>query len=217
MKLPMLDLLGSVLYTSRHWKSILDSSIRLQQHLFFKPISTPTLKYFRDPMNLREMDTVGECDITGRWATTEDERLAYTVYGHPILEWLKGNDGPVPEDNIKWEAMRRPEASWRRAFATQPPVPILTYATMEWYASPLEHTFQNDAGVTLGDFDKGGLKLEAFDSEALDCEHQLPVYSDYSEMEAMLSKPCEPWAIPRYILLGHHEDRDWKALRDAGM
>jgi hypothetical protein len=191
LKLPVWYLLSGVVQTCRRWKTIVDNSIKLQQHLFFKPISPPTPRYFDD-------EWVPEFAFTGRWATFEEERFQYIVYEHPILrEWLGGNEGDIPEIYINWTAVRRPEASWRRALATQPPVKIMTYTDN---SSEPTRRFQNDGGVTLQDFESGNLELKTFDSEKLDGVCELLEYEGYYQWEALRSKPHEPWAGPMWSL-----------------
>ena len=163
----------------------------LQTHLHL------TTEVFRNPC-VEETELTDQTEIVGRWAISEKEHLAYTVYDHPIvMARLEGNDGDIPEMYIPWTAVRSPEASWRRAFVTQPPITSITYSTSN---SDPEHHFRNDAGLTLGDFENEKLSLHKFDSEMLDGICEFMPYKGYFQLEALLSRPHKPWTGPRYTV-----------------
>ncbi len=100
----------------------------------------------------------------------------------------------ILEMYIPWTAVRRPEAFWRRALATQPPVKRMTYFTDK----RREHCIRNDAGITLGDLETEHRKLETCDSDMLDGICELVPYKGYFQLEALLAKPHTPWTGPRY-------------------
>lgn len=129
------DILCRVIVVCKEWKTIVENSRKLQQMLFFQPISATRLRYFPDMVPPQKKD------ITGRWATSSEDLGIYRVYAHPLLNMMSGH-GNRDSERLEWEAIRRPEASWRRALATQP-------AAVEIEVPGMRNTAKIDAGVTL--------------------------------------------------------------------
>lgn len=138
LQLDLYDITWTILCTCRSWKAIVDNSMKLQRLLFYRPISSTRLHYFGDFRQNQEDDE------TGRWSTSDQDPGIYKIYPHPFLSVMYRDTR-----DLNWEAIRRPEASWRRALATQPPTTEIGFQ-WDWYVA------QNDAGVTLQDLVPGG-------------------------------------------------------------
>lgn len=136
LELSISELLCSVQRTCRHWKGVVDQSMRLQQALYFKPISSPSKRRLAD-------------HSPERCATCERDARPDTVVEHPLLTKI-GTGGTslarLFEPNL--DAVLRPEASWRKCLATQPPVAeVCTYTNDEIVGY---RRIGNGAGVQLG-------------------------------------------------------------------
>lgn len=128
----MYDILSIVVRTCKQWQAIVNNSIKLQQLLFFKPISAVRLRYFDD-------NTEYPDPITGRWAPSPDDAAIHRIYTHPFLTTMSDE---YDQRDLDWTAKNNPKSSRRRALATQP-------AAAEMAFDHCRHVCRNDAGVTL--------------------------------------------------------------------
>ena len=113
LELPMAALLCSVQQTCKQGKAVIEVSVRLQQHLFFKPIPAT-------PPELISIDLPDE-----RWVAPDTGATYIGVCEHPLITRLIGQRH-VSLDHFKRRMMSEPGAIWRRALVTQPPIPKLS-------------------------------------------------------------------------------------------
>lgn len=180
LQLDVCDVIVAVTRTCKQWKAIVEGSTKLQQLLFSKPISSNLLQYFDDHTQYPQ-------DITGRWSTSADDFGIHKIFSHPLLTFMSDWHS---WDDLNWEAIRRPEASWKKALATQPPVSKIAF---EW----CEHVAENDAGVTLDELVPAGFPSQParigcevhtfFRREDIlgeqEFEHELASFSDLQDLQ----------------------------------
>ncbi|KAK4500209.1 hypothetical protein PRZ48_008395 [Zasmidium cellare] len=107
------DLLSKIPRVCKHWKARVDSSVKLQRALFFKPSTDVMIKQQEEGMP-------GLCFelIQG-----SDKMWTYPIIANPFLFEIS-NDYLVSHADASRmpKGIDRPEASWRRMLVTQPPM-----------------------------------------------------------------------------------------------
>lgn len=151
-ELHVYDIIISAIRVCKHWKAIIDNSMKLQQLLFMRPISATRLQYFDD-------DNEHPVNLTGRWSTSAEDPGIYKIYTHPLLTFMSDN---YTQEGANWAAIRRPEASWCRALATQPPATQIEFDN--------SYVAWNETGVNMQEIARGSvqdhndiLKMPTFD------------------------------------------------------
>ncbi|KAK5124044.1 hypothetical protein LTR85_002241 [Meristemomyces frigidus] len=146
LELSMHDALVNIQRTCRSWRDNVEASLPIQQALFFKPISTSRLHFFKSA------DRNGQ--KRRRWAETEYGPDSQLPVEHPLITsayWDRHKHG---------EAREWAEASWRRQLLTQPPIGSLT---LFFQGSPAATTIQPpESSIRMGDLEQSmhGAKLE---------------------------------------------------------
>ncbi|KFZ09982.1 hypothetical protein V501_05368 [Pseudogymnoascus sp. VKM F-4519 (FW-2642)] len=146
LSLPPLDILHN-LAISRTWHQTIFSSTPLKQRLFLAPASLDT-PWTQNPILAAKFWPIfHDFNRTGDLAEKfHDGCSGPSLNFHipPPLRYLTG--GTPPEGTMEaftpadWEAYCRPEASWRRMLAMQPPVPILQILQHAFHQESKEET-----------------------------------------------------------------------------
>ncbi|KAI5358887.1 hypothetical protein Slin14017_G111700 [Septoria linicola] len=130
LELPPQQVLINVQRVNRAWQEVVNTSMPLQQALFFRPITSEPLQF---------VQSFGE-NRGGSWRFRCEGDQAATVYEHPLL-------GQLVMDQLQpSSAVVRPEASWRKQLLTQPPVSFVTLITGDVRAA----VKAKEVGVTMG-------------------------------------------------------------------
>ncbi|KAL4966618.1 uncharacterized protein BDV14DRAFT_198741 [Aspergillus stella-maris] len=185
LQLDMTDLLVAAQRVSSYWLTTIRNSPRLQQALFFDPVSSPAKP--KELYDLPDSMTRGESAIPEPYCT----RLRVSI--NPLLEkhfggvffnltknrefirwehfmqqmtfareedWLR----EIIDESYKarWRAYTRREASWRRMLVTQPPQPGLGYVrrSKSGQGTSVIHTAFLDRSETSTDKDSPDLNMK---------------------------------------------------------
>ncbi|KAI9708360.1 MAG: hypothetical protein M1820_004064 [Bogoriella megaspora] len=138
---PMKDVLLSQ-RVCRHWKAVIDSSIQLQQHLFFVPCGDPVCLLRRSSRISKSKasfcgwvsSTSGDVSAKGVGTVSkeheDDRQITVRINPACLNRFYPEQDGRPSYYCFKTCFFKGPEAgsnaSWRRMLLTQPPVAKLT-------------------------------------------------------------------------------------------
>ena len=129
----MRDLLVNVQRTCKQWKAVLDGSRKLQQAMFFQPITDQGVHYHSNSL----------VDNPSR------------VIAHPFIQDLETEHLHDKYKYSKSAGLWRPDASWRRQLVSQPPASQLTVhvrSDMELYRCGCGHqVYASELGITWED------------------------------------------------------------------
>lgn len=116
------DLLARIPRVCKHWKATIDCSVKLQRALFFQKSGDIVLEEHRG-----EEATYSVRGTINFWYCP--------VIANPFL-WDLSNDFTM--DWPGSQALKHPQASWRRMLVTQPPIASVSYHS-PWCVCPIVH------------------------------------------------------------------------------
>ena len=214
LELPMQTLLVNVQRICKEWSAFLESSLKLQQAMFFKPITDHTLRLiypdyegyyqleetpqaiFSHPL-LQGHSRVNACDVP-------DYEVYREVSPEVKKQWEQhfAYQGPVNEIDINHyhNILYRTESSWRKQLATQPPVDIIEhdFYGVGFFDLVREEVRASGTGVTIRDMvqETGTLHHGTIDGGKCWTAVDWSKRSTYNHMKmAITAKYDGPWWV----------------------
>jgi hypothetical protein len=117
LRLPIRDILLRAMLVCKNWKETIDTSPSIQKALFFQPVQGTKLEKWENKVD----------SAVTFWAEIQDDQWVYTVFVNPFYSsFHKQREADLTD--CQREAIKRPEASWRRMRICQPEV-VLSFST----------------------------------------------------------------------------------------